>query len=108
MKNASLKLCLAWAGSFVSVLVTLSVALALPSAAAQQFSINPANPLLLGEPVAISLSGLPADEDVKITAERVMAEWRNESGNNKRALALKVPALVEALSRLIRGACSGQ
>ncbi len=78
MKNASLKLSLSLAGS----LVALSVALTSAPATAQQFTITPANPVLLGEPVAILLSGLSANEDVKITAERVMTEW----GSEKRAL----------------------
>ncbi len=81
MKPVTLKLGLARASLSVAVLV-VSAVLASPSAAAQQFTINPTNPVLLGEPVAISLSGLPAGEDVKITAERVMTEW----GSDKRAI----------------------
>jgi dienelactone hydrolase len=41
-------------------------------ARAQQFEVSPANPVLLGEPVAIVLSGLAQNEDVKITAERLI------------------------------------
>ncbi len=49
---------------------------------AQTFNIQPANPVLAGEPVTISLSGLPASTDVKITAERVVVAF----GQGKRAL----------------------
>ncbi len=41
--------------------------------AAQTFNIQPSNPVLAGEPVTISLTGLPRNAEVKITAERVVA-----------------------------------
>lgn len=50
---------------------------------AQTFNIQPANPVLAGEPVAISLSGLPPSTDVKVTAERVIVTFGQ---GNKRAL----------------------
>lgn len=42
------------------------------SAAAQTFHIEPANPILLGEPVSIELDGLPADQEVTVIAESAM------------------------------------
>jgi dienelactone hydrolase len=45
------------------------------AAGAQQFNISPAEPVLLGTPLAITLSGLPAGKEVRITAERVMFSW---------------------------------
>ena len=38
------------------------------SAAAQTFHIEPANPVLVGEPLAISIDGLPSDQKVLLTA----------------------------------------
>jgi dienelactone hydrolase len=52
------------------------------SVSAQQIDIKPASPVLLGEPVAISLRSLPANQDVKLTAERIVTEW----GSEKRVL----------------------
>jgi dienelactone hydrolase len=49
---------------------------------AQQFSVTPASPILQGEPVTISLTGLPASQDIKIIAERIVTEW----GSEKRVL----------------------
>ena len=42
---------------------------------AQTFNIEPASPVLAGEPVSISLSGLPTSMDVKVSAERVIAAF---------------------------------
>ncbi len=42
---------------------------------AQTFKIEPANPVLAGEPVSISLSGLSANAEVKVSAERVIAAF---------------------------------
>jgi dienelactone hydrolase len=42
------------------------------SAAAQTFHIEPANPILAGEPLAIRLDGLPPDKSVTLTAERTI------------------------------------
>jgi len=42
------------------------------SAAAQTFHIEPANPILAGEPLTIRLDGLPADKSVTLTAERTI------------------------------------
>jgi dienelactone hydrolase len=42
------------------------------SAAAQTFHIEPANPILVGEPLSIRVDGLPADKNVTVTAERTM------------------------------------
>jgi dienelactone hydrolase len=42
------------------------------SAAAQTFHIEPANPILAGEPLAIRLDGLPAGKSVILTAERTI------------------------------------
>lgn len=52
------------------------------SAFAQQFNISPASPVLLGEPIAVTLNGLLANQDIKLSAERVMTEW----GGNKRVV----------------------
>lgn len=48
------------------------------SLSAQQIDVKPANPVLLGEPVAISLRALPANQDVKLIAERIVTEWGSE------------------------------
>ncbi len=48
------------------------------SVSAQQIDVKPANPVLLGESVAISLRSLPANQDVKVTAERIVTEWGSE------------------------------
>jgi len=42
-------------------------------ATAQTFHIEPANPILVGEPLSIKVDGLPADQNVTLTAERSMA-----------------------------------
>jgi dienelactone hydrolase len=52
------------------------------SVSAQQIDVKPASPVLLGEPVAISLRSQPANQDVKLTAERIVTEW----GSEKRVL----------------------
>ena len=44
------------------------------SAAAQTFHIEPGNPILVGEPVAITIDGLPSDKKVLLTAERTIEE----------------------------------
>ena len=44
-------------------------------ASSQNFNIQPANPVLSGEPITIALTGLPANADVKITAERVVVAF---------------------------------
>ena len=62
---------------FITALVLSTFALPHASSA-QQFGVTPANPILQGEPVAISLTGLPANQDVKIIAERVMTAWDSE------------------------------
>ena len=41
---------------------------------AQRFEINPSQPVLIGEPISIKLFGLPANQIVNITAERVLAD----------------------------------
>ena len=66
---------------FIIALVMSTFALS-RDIAAQQFNVTPASPILQGEPVAISLTGLPANQAVKIIAERVMTEW----GSEKRVL----------------------
>ena len=50
---------------------------------AQQFVVKPANPILFGEPVAISVRGLPKGQDVKIISERAIVD---ETGNGKTIL----------------------
>ena len=52
-------------------------------AGAQSFNILPASPVLAGEPISISLSGLPPNTDVKIIAERVIV---STATGGKRAL----------------------
>jgi len=42
-------------------------------ATAQTFHVEPANPILVGEPLSIKVDGLPADQNVTLTAERSMA-----------------------------------
>ena len=49
------------------------------SAAAQTFHIEPANPILAGEPLSIRIDGLPADKNVTLTAERTI-EAPNRAG----------------------------
>jgi dienelactone hydrolase len=49
------------------------------SAAAQTFHIEPATPILAGEPLSIRIDGLPADKNVTLTAERTI-EARDRSG----------------------------
>ena len=44
-------------------------------ASSQSFNIQPANPVLSGEPITISLTGLPTNAEVKITAERVVVAY---------------------------------
>ena len=41
-------------------------------ATAQTFQVEPANPILVGEPLSIKLDGLPAHQSVTVTAERTM------------------------------------
>ena len=57
-----------------SLLVCALAVLAIDTALAQRFNITPANPILLGEPITISLTGLPPGKDVTISSERVMRE----------------------------------
>ncbi len=59
----------------------VSLVFALPSSA-QTFHVQPANPVLAGEPLTISLSGLPSSAEVKIIAERRVVGF----GQNKAAL----------------------
>jgi dienelactone hydrolase len=50
------------------------------SACAQTFHIEPANPILVGEPLSIRVDGLPADTNVTLTAERAMpALYRSQA-----------------------------
>jgi dienelactone hydrolase len=42
------------------------------SAEAQTFHVQPPNPVLVGEPMSITIDGLPADQDVTLIAERAM------------------------------------
>jgi hypothetical protein len=44
----------------------------LVSADAQTFHVQPANPVLVGEPMSITLDGLPVDQDVTLVAEHTM------------------------------------
>lgn len=51
----------------------LGLLLSWPACAeAQTFHIAPANPVLLGEPVSITLDGVPSGQDVTVVAERTM------------------------------------
>ncbi len=69
--------------TFRPALIALAALAALPILSwAQSFQIAPANPVLAGEPVSISLSGLPASSEVKITAERMIVSF----GQTKPAL----------------------
>jgi len=49
------------------------------SAFAQTFHVEPATPILAGEPLSIRIDGLPADRSVTLTAERTI-ESRDRSG----------------------------
>jgi dienelactone hydrolase len=61
-------------------LITLLLLCWVSSAGAQTFHIEPANPVLLGEPLSIRLDGLPPDKNVTVTAERVMpALYRSQA-----------------------------
>jgi dienelactone hydrolase len=60
-------------------LIPLVLLCAISSAAAQTFHIEPAQPILVGEPLAIRLDGLPADKNVTLTAERTL-EAPNRDG----------------------------
>jgi len=53
-------------------LIPLFVLCWVSCAAAQTFHIEPANPILVGEPLSIKVDGLPADRHVTLTAERTM------------------------------------
>jgi len=66
---------------FLSTVLSATALVAF-SVSAQQINVKPASPVLLGEPVAISLAGLPANQDVTLIAERIMSEW----GSEKRVL----------------------
>jgi dienelactone hydrolase len=59
---------------FINSLLSASALIAF-SVSAQQIDVKPANPVLLGEPISISLRSLPANQDVKLTAERIVTEW---------------------------------
>jgi len=53
-------------------LVPLLLLAWISSGAAQTFHIEPASPILVGEPLSIRVDGLPADRSVTLTAERAM------------------------------------
>jgi dienelactone hydrolase len=59
---------------FINSLLSASALVAF-SVSAQQIDVKPANPVLLGEPISISLRSLPANQDVKLSAERIVTEW---------------------------------
>jgi len=68
---------------FQPALIVLGTLTILPVPAwAQSFNVLPANPVLAGEPVSIALSGLPANGEVKVTAERMIVSF----GQSKPAL----------------------
>lgn len=57
-----------WASSWIS------------SGVAQTFHISPGSPILVGEPLSIQVDGLPADQNVTLTAERTMpALYRSQA-----------------------------
>ena len=60
---------------------------AMVAAHAQRFTITPANPILVGEPITVSLSGLPPGKDVTISSERVMREPGGDKSTLHRAEA---------------------
>jgi dienelactone hydrolase len=60
-------------------LVPLFLLCCISSAAAQTFHIEPANPILVGEPLSIRIDGLPPDKNVTLTAERTI-EASNRAG----------------------------
>jgi len=53
-------------------LVPLLLLAWISSGAAQTFHVEPASPILVGEPLSIRVDGLPADRSVTLTAERAM------------------------------------
>jgi hypothetical protein len=59
---------------FINSLLSASALVAF-SVSAQQVDVKPANPVLLGESISISLHSLPANQDVKLSAERIVTEW---------------------------------
>jgi dienelactone hydrolase len=66
---------------FLNTMLSASALVAF-SVSAQQIDVKPASPVLLGEPVSISLRSLPVNQDVKLAAERIVTEW----GSEKRVL----------------------
>ncbi|MBL8519410.1 MAG: acyl-CoA thioesterase/BAAT N-terminal domain-containing protein [Betaproteobacteria bacterium] len=54
--------------------VLLALALSPVAAFAQSFAITPANPVLAGDPLTLRLVGLPANAEVRIVAERAVAQ----------------------------------
>jgi dienelactone hydrolase len=61
-------------------LVPLLLLAWISSGAAQTFHISPSSPILVGEPLSIRVDGLPADQNVTLTAERTMpALYRSQA-----------------------------
>ena len=52
------------------------------SAFAQTFHVEPATPILAGEPLSIRIDGLPADRNVTLTAERTIESRDRWAGHN--------------------------
>lgn len=67
--------------AIASALVTASC-IFYGSVFAQKFKVTPQSPILLGDAVEISVSGLTPNQTIKIVSERVLIEW----GGEKRAL----------------------
>lgn len=56
----------------IQLLAVLFAAGLSQNARAQQFTVSPASPILLGDPVAIVLSGVEPNKEIKVSAERVV------------------------------------
>jgi dienelactone hydrolase len=54
------------------------------SAHAQAFTISPSNKVLAGNPISITLTGLPREADVTVVAERAVSEWSMPDNQYKR------------------------
>jgi dienelactone hydrolase len=61
----------------IQLLVTLIALGVNQTALAQQFTVSPTSPILQGEPVAIVLSGVEPNKEIRISAERVVVDAEN-------------------------------
>jgi dienelactone hydrolase len=72
----------------LKIILSVLVLAALPTLSiAQQFQVSPAGTILLGDPVAITLRGMPAKSDITIRAERVFVNNRDQTRTLNRSEA---------------------